>query len=75
MLDCSNEHIGFYKPNDFKYSLLSYEEIGKTLSHEIGHMIDVKPRELAERTNVVLEEYAIQTLYKNIYHRENIDII
>ena len=69
----SEQHIGIFYKDVFTYSLLSYIEIGKTLSHEIGHMIDVKPRELAERTNVVLEEYAIQTLYDSIYHRDNIE--
>ena len=71
----SNEHIGIFYQDMFTFSLLAYKEIGKTLSHEIGHMIDVKPRELAERTNVVLEEYAIQMLYKDIYHRKNIEIL
>ena len=69
----SNEHIGIFYKDIFKFSLLSYIEIGKTLSHEVGHMIDLNERELAERTNVVLEEYAIQTIYKNIYHRDNIE--
>ena len=69
----SNEHIGIFYKDVFTFSLLSYIEIGKTLSHEIGHMIDLDQRELAERTNVVLEEYAIQTIYKNIYHRDNIE--
>ena len=69
----SNEHIGIFYKDVFTFSLLSYIEIGKTLSHEVGHMIDLNERELAERTNVVLEEYAIQTIYKNIYHRDNIE--
>ena len=71
----SNEHIGIFYKDVFTFSLLSYIEIGKTLSHEIGHMIDLDQRELAERTNVVLEEYAIQTIYKNIYHRNHIEIL
>ena len=33
-------------------------------------MIDVKPREYAEITNCVLEEYAVQTIYKQEYNRE-----
>ena len=33
-------------------------------------MIDVKPREYAEITNCVLEEYAVQTMYKEDYKRE-----
>ena len=61
----SNEHIGIFYKDIFKFSLLSYIEIGKTLSHEVGHMIDLKERELAERTNVVLEEYAIRICYTN----------
>ena len=60
-------HIGIFYYNSFYEVLLSYEEIGSTQAHEIGHMIDVRPREYAERTNVVLEEYAVQVLYKDRY--------
>ena len=38
-------------PEYYKYIFSSYIEIGDTLAHEIGHMIDVKTRELI---NVVI---------------------
>ena len=69
------ENIEINNLDVFHFSLLSYIEIGKTLSREIGHMIDVSPRQLIDRTNIVFEEYAIQTLYKNIYHSDNIEIL
>ena len=52
---------------DLRCSLISYKEIGKTLAHEIGHMIDVYYREYAERTNCVLEEYTIEVIYRSLY--------
>ena len=70
-----DEHIGIFNQNELLKALVSYEGIGSTLTHEIGHMIDVKPREYAERTNVVLEEYAVQTIYKQNYNRRRHEII
>ena len=69
------EHIGIFFEKQFNNSLVSYREIGKNLAHEIGHMIDVKPRENAEKTNCVLEEYAIEVLYKDLYNIENIEVL
>ena len=60
-----DEHIGIFNEKHFYNCLVSYKEIGKTLAHEIGHMIDVNFRESAEKSNCVLEEYAAQLLYKN----------
>ena len=71
----TDEHIGIFLPITFYNALVSYEEIGSTLVHEIGHMIDVKPREYPERTNVVLEEYAVQVLYKEKYMRKRYGVI
>ena len=68
-------HIGIFFLNSFCNVLVSYEEIGSTQAHEIGHMIDVTPREYAERTNVVLEEYAVQVLYKDLYIRKKYETI
>ena len=65
-----DDHIGIFYADYFKCSLVSYEGVGRSLVHEIGHMIDVKPREYAEITNCVLEEYAVQTIYKQEYNRE-----
>ena len=68
-----DDHIGIFNQDYFRSSLTSYksdEGIGRSLVHEIGHMIDVKPREYAEITNCVLEEYAVQTIYKKFYNRE-----
>ena len=72
----SDEHIGIFLKTDFYYYIfVSYIEIGKTLAHEIGHMIDVKSREIAEKTNMVLEEFAVQILYKHIYNRNQFEVI
>ena len=62
-----DEHIGIFNEMDLRDSLISYHEIGKTLAHEIGHMIDVYYREYAERTNCVLEEYTIEVIYRSLY--------
>ena len=70
-----DDHIGIFNQNELLKSLVSYEGIGGTLTHEIGHMIDVRPREYPERTNVVLEEYAVQTIYKQNYNRRRHEII
>ena len=71
----ANEYIGIFLSETFYNALVSYIQIGKTLAHEIGHMIDVKGRTYAERTNVVLEEYAVQALYKHIYNRKNCEFL
>ena len=71
----SDTHIGIFYLDSFRYALLSYEEIGKTLAHEIGHMIDLKDREIAEYTNLMIEEFVVQTLYKKIYNRNRFDLI
>ena len=66
----SAEHIGIFLDIYFyKNIFISYHQMSKTLIHEIGHMIDVKPREYAERTNIVLEEYGVQYLYREQYNR------
>ena len=44
--------------------MVSYERIGDVLSHEVGHMIDVSPREIAEVTNNVLREYSDEIIDK-----------
>ena len=46
-------------------AMVSTEGIGSTMSHEFGHMIDVKPREIAEETNNVLREYSLLMVDKN----------
>ena len=63
----SEEHIGIFYQEYFHFSLVSYEEIGRSLGHEIGHMIDVKERELAEFTNLVLQEFTMEVLYRDLY--------
>ena len=70
-----DNHIGIFYQDYFHNSLVSYEEIGRSLVHEIGHMIDVSLREYAEITNVVFEEYAVQTIYKHIYNRQRFQTI
>jgi hypothetical protein len=61
------EHIGIFYQDYFHYSLVSYEEIGRSLGHEIGHMIDVKVREIAEFTNLVLQEFTTEVLYRDLH--------
>ena len=62
--------IGIFFQDYFYKSLVSYDGIGNSLVHEIGHMIDVKQREYAEITNEVLEEYAVQIIYKKNLNRK-----
>ena len=58
------EHIGIFMDCYFYYNfLVSYHQMSNILIHEIGHMIDVEPREYAEKTNLVLEEYGMQYLF------------
>ena len=61
-------HIGIFKKDNYKFVFTSYKEIGHTIPHEIGHMIDVEPREYEEKTNLMLEEFAVQVLYNHIYN-------
>ena len=66
------EHIGIFLKGNFYYDLLvSYQQMSSYLIHEIGHMIDVAPREYAERTNVVLEEYGQDYLFRDQYDKTN----
>jgi len=62
-----DEHIGIFYQEYFHHSLVSYEEIGRSLGHEIGHMIDIRERELAEFTNLVLQEFTTEVLYRDLY--------
>ena len=72
----STEHIGIYLQQGFYYYVLvSYNKMHKTLVHEIGHMVDVKPREYAEYTNIVLEEYSVQYLFREQYNRRSWTVI
>ncbi len=68
-------HIGIFFYSSFYNVLVSYDEIGKTQAHEIGHMIDVEPRVYPERTNVVLEEYSVQVIYKKKYHYKKYEVV
>ena len=63
----SSDHIGIFLPDTFDYVLLSHKSYDRTMAHEIGHMIDIKNREIAEVTNLVIEEFAQQVLYKNYF--------
>ena len=60
----SNEHIGIFNREEIYRVMVSYERIGDVLSHEVGHMIDVSPREIAEVTNNVLREYSDESIDK-----------
>ena len=66
-----DEHIGIFYQSYFYNSLVSYEQIGRSLGHEIGHMIDVKQREFAEITNLMFEEFTTEILYRNLYTNRN----
>ena len=60
----STEHIGIFLNEELYRVLVSTEGIGETLAHEVGHMIDVIPREIAEETNNVLREFSLETIDK-----------
>ena len=60
----STEHIGIYLEEHLYRIIVSTEGIGDTLAHEVGHMIDVTPREIAEETNNVLREFSLETIDK-----------
>ena len=68
-------HIGIFKEDNYNFIFASYKEIGHTLPHEIGHMIDVYPREYEEKTNMMVEEFAFQVLYNHIYNRTGYEVI
>ena len=42
------EHIGIFLEEDLYDAIVSTEGIGDRLAHEVGHMIDVTPREISE---------------------------
>jgi hypothetical protein len=58
------EHIGIFLQEEIYRVLVSYEGIRDVLSHEVGHIIDVVPREIAEETNNVLKEYSLEVIDK-----------
>ena len=60
-----DEYVALYYRQLFFFALLSHKDQHSTPIHEIGHMIDIGVREIPEKTNCVLEEYGIQTLYDN----------
>ena len=64
------EHIGYFKKDDIYRVMVSYEGIRDTLAHEIGHIIDVIPREIAETTNNVLKEYSLEVIEKYRGYRD-----
>ena len=67
----STEHIGIYLEDQLYRAIVSNEGIGDTLAHEIGHMIDVIPREIAEETNNVLREFSLETIDKFRGYRDS----
>ena len=58
------EHIGIFLAEDLYSAIVSTEGIGARLAHEVGHMIDVTPREITEETNNVLKEYSCEVIDK-----------
>ena len=60
----SNDHIGIFIPDTLNYVLISHINNDSVISHEIGHMIDLDLRDIPEVTNMVLEEYNVQSYYK-----------
>ena len=65
------EHIGIFKENEIYRVMVSYEGIRDVLAHEVGHMIDVEPREIAEETNNVLKEYSLEVIDKYRGYRDS----
>ena len=70
-----DKHIGILTKNQFKNCLASNKGIGRPLAHEIGNIIDVYSRSNEEKTNYMLEEYAIQVLFKNLSNTTNMEIL
>ena len=66
----STEHIGIFYDEDLYRAMVSTEGIGDRLAHEVGHMIDVSPREIAEETNNVLKEFSLETIDKYLGFRD-----
>ena len=54
----TTEHIGLYMNYDLNDIIDSTEEISSTISHEIGHIIDVSSRVISEQTNNVIRQFS-----------------
>ena len=59
----SKDHIGIFLRDTLTYVLISHINNDSVIAHEIGHMIDVNLRKIPEVTNLVLEEFQVQTYY------------
>ena len=64
------EHIGIFLQEDLYNAIVSTERIGDRIAHEVGHMIDVSPREITEETNNVLKEYSEEVIEKHRGYRD-----
>ena len=70
-----DRHIGILNKKQFKICLASNKEIGRPLAHEIGNIIDIIDRNNEEKTNYMLEEYAVQVLFQNLSNITNNEIL
>jgi len=52
------EHVGLYMTYHLKELIDSTNGIDRTIAHEIGHIIDVKPRIVSEQSNNVITEFS-----------------
>ena len=60
----ANEYnVAIYYYTNLYEVMVSYEGIGNTLPHEIGHMIDEVSMKYEERTNNVLREFTREVIY------------
>ena len=63
------DYIGLFDPSSFTFPLITHKINHRAFVHEIGHMLDLDCMEIPEKTNVVLEEYSTNTVYKGTYNR------
>lgn len=54
----TTEHIGLYVSYHLKDIIDSTNGIDRTIAHEIGHILDVKPRIISEQTNNVITGFS-----------------
>ena len=70
-----DRHIIILTQEHFKNCLVSYKGISRSLAHEIGNIIDIIFRTNEEKTNYMLEEYAVQVLFNNLSNITNNEIL
>ena len=62
--------LGFFLEEDLYKELVSTEGVEARLAYEVGHIIDVTPKEIVEETNNVLKEYSEEVIDKYRRYRD-----